>query len=185
LAGGLSRAGWAEEPITAGSVAHPAIPCGSLKRFVPADLVVEKLEAVHAGTVKVGPAGIVEFPAHCLFRGTLAPRTSTDGQHFGIGMELRLPLAWNGKFVFQGGGGLDGVLAASYGTAGGADPPALARGFAVVSTDGGHRSGSMIDAHFALDQQARIDYAYNAVDKTTLFRSWHDPLCRRALDGSV
>jgi len=26
----------------------------------------------------------------------------------------------------------------------------------------------MTDAHFALDQQARIDYAYNAVDKTTL-----------------
>ena len=26
----------------------------------------------------------------------------------------------------------------------------------------------MIDPHFALDQQARIDYAYNALDKTTL-----------------
>jgi hypothetical protein len=47
-------------------------------------------------------------------------------------------------------------------------PPALARGFAVAGTDGGHRSPSMTDPHFGLDQQARIDYAYNAVDKTTL-----------------
>ena len=167
LAGMLCRTGWAAEPMSAGPMAHPAIPCRSLKRFAPPDFVVETLESVHAETVKLAPAGEVELPAHCLFRGTLAPRTSPDGQHFGIGMELRLPLSWNGKFVFQGGGGLDGVLAASYGSAGGADPPALARGFAVVSTDGGHRSGSMIDAHFALDQQARIDYAYNAVDKAT------------------
>jgi feruloyl esterase len=103
-----------------------------------------------------------------LFQGTFEPRTGPQGQRFGIGFELRLPSDWQGKLVFQGGGGLDGVLAPSYGTAGGASPPALARGFAVVSTDGGHRSGSMTDARFALDQQARIDYAYNAVDKTTL-----------------
>jgi len=110
----------------------------------------------------------VDLPAHCLFQGTIEPRTGPQGQRFGIGFELRLPSEWQGKWVFQGGGGLDGVLAPSYGATGGANPPALARGFAVVSTDGGHRSGSMVDAHFALDQQARIDYAYNAVDKTTL-----------------
>jgi hypothetical protein len=167
LAAILCRASGATEPVTAVSMAHPAISCGSLGRFAPPDLVVETLESVRSETVKLAPAGAIELPAHCLFRATLARRISADGQRFGIGMELRLPLAWNGEFVFQGGGGLDGVLAPSYGTAAGADPPALARGFAVVSTDGGHRSGSMIDAHFALDQQARIDYAYNAVDKTT------------------
>ena len=46
-------------------------------------------------------------------------------------------------------------------------PSALARGFAVVSTDGGHR-GNWLDGSFGLDQQARIDYAYNALDKVTL-----------------
>ena len=168
FAGILSRSSWAAERLPAVPTAHPVIPCRSLEHFAPPDFVIETLETVRSGTVKQAPSGVVELPAHCLFRGTLAPRTSSDGQHFGIGMELRLPLSWNGKFVFQGGGGLDGVLAASYGTAGGAEPPALARGFAVVSTDGGHRSGSMVDAHFALDQQARIDYAYNAVDKTTV-----------------
>ena len=87
----------------------------------------------------------------------------------GIGIELRLPLEWNGRFLFQGGGGLDGVLGPSYGLVSGNHfPAALSRGFAVVATDGGHRAASAIDPHFALDQQARIDYAYNALDKATL-----------------
>ena len=120
-----------------------------------------------AGPATVSGGITAELPAHCLYRGTWSPRTAADGQRFGIGFELRLPEHWNGGFEFQGGGGLDGVLSASYGTTAGANPPALARGFAVASTDGGHRSGSMVDPHFALDQQARIDYAYNAVDKTT------------------
>lgn len=141
--------------------------CLALKHFSVPGLVVEVPQFVPAGTAPIG-AATAHLPAHCLFRATLAPRTGPDGQHFGIGFELRLPARWNGGFEFQGGGGLDGVLAPSYGATAGASPPALARGFAVASTDGGHRSGSMIDPHFALDQQARIDYAYNAVDKTTL-----------------
>ena len=108
------------------------------------------------------------LPEHCLFIATLAPRTGAQGQQLGIGIELRLPVAWNGRFAFEGGGGLDGILRPSYGSVWGTiRPPALARGFAVASTDGGHRSRSMTDPHFALDQQARIDYAYNAVDKAT------------------
>jgi feruloyl esterase len=122
---------------------------------------------VQAGPEQIPGGASLQLPEHCLYRGTLAPRTGTDGQRFGIGFELRLPTQWNGGFVFQGGGGLDGVLSPSYRVSGGADPPALVRGYAVVSTDGGHRSGSMVDARFALDQQARIDYAYNALDKTT------------------
>lgn len=108
------------------------------------------------------------LPEHCLFIATLRPRTGAQGQHLGIGIEVRMPIHWNGRFAFEGGGGLDGVLRPSYGSVfGSIRPPALARGFAVASTDGGHRSGSMMDPHFALDQQARVDYAYNAVDKAT------------------
>ena len=133
--------------------------CGDLKNLALPGLRVDEVKLVPAGS---------DLPAHCLFQGTFEPRNGPPGLSFGIGFELRLPLTWQGKWVFQGGGGLDGVLAPAYGAAGGANPPALARGFAVASTDGGHRSGSMTDAHFALDQQARLDYAYNAVDKTTL-----------------
>lgn len=85
-----------------------------------------------------------------------------------MGFELRMPTTWNGRFLFQGGGGLDGFVGPAYGTVtpqGSTAAPALARGFAVVSTDSGHQS---FDASFAFDQQARLDFAYNALDKVTL-----------------
>ncbi|HTY51464.1 MAG TPA: tannase/feruloyl esterase family alpha/beta hydrolase, partial [Steroidobacteraceae bacterium] len=145
--------------------------CAALRTAGIAGLKVEQASMVAAGKVKpaAGPGAELDLPAHCLFRGTLDPRTGPQGQQLGIGLELRLPVDWNGRFLFQGGGGLDGVLNPSYGLISGTHfPPALARGYAVVSTDGGHRGSSAIDPHFALDQQARIDYAYNALDKTTL-----------------
>ncbi|HTV79123.1 MAG TPA: tannase/feruloyl esterase family alpha/beta hydrolase [Steroidobacteraceae bacterium] len=138
-------------------------------------LVIQETKIVAAGPVEQppdaagAPAAGTMMPEHCLFRATLNPRTGPHGERFGIGIEMRLPTHWNGRFAFEGGGGLDGIQRQSYGSVWGTiSPPALARGFAVVSTDGGHRSASMADAHFGLDQQARIDYAYNAVDKTTL-----------------
>ena len=151
--------------------ADPAERCAALQAPLLQGLVVETASLVPAGKVKTGAAATsqVDLPAHCLFRATLGPRTGAAGQHLGIGIELRLPLQWNGRFLFQGGGGLDGVLGPSYGLVSGNHfPAALSRGFAVVATDGGHRGASMIDPHFALDQQARLDYAYNALDKTTL-----------------
>ena len=143
--------------------------CQALKSFSWPNLVLDAVEYVPAGPAKGRPGAPpgAMLPEHCLFRATLSPRKGADGQQLGIGMELRLPIDWNGRFDFQGGGGLDGVLQPSYGSTNPAFPPALARGFAVVSTDGGHRGKSMMDARFALDQQGRLDYAYNAVDQTT------------------
>jgi len=153
------------------ATADPATRCAALRAPLMQGLVVEAAALVPAGTVKTGAEATsqVDLPAHCLLRATLGARTGSAGQHLGIGIELRLPLEWNGRFLFQGGAGLDGVLQPSYGVISGNHfPPALSRGYAVVSTDGGHRAASMIDPHFALDQQARLDYAYNALDKTTL-----------------
>jgi feruloyl esterase len=95
-------------------------------------------------------------------------RTGVGGRTFGIGFDLRLPLEWNGRFAFHGGAGMDGRLMPALGDiANTVDPSALERGFAVISSDGGHR-GPFTDSSFGLDQQARIDYAYNALEKTTL-----------------
>jgi feruloyl esterase len=105
--------------------------------------------------------------AHCLFRVTLDARPSSiEGVSLGIAFELRLPLAWNGRFLFQGGGGLNGALNPAFGNVAGAQS-ALERGFAVVSTDGGHRGRSIVDSSFAADQQAKLDFAYQAVQRTT------------------
>ena len=155
--------------------ADAAARCRALHSFAMPQLVIEEARIVPAGPAQSLPgeqpatARGKMLPEHCLFIATLAPRSGAQGQHLGIGVEVRLPVNWNGRFAFEGGGGLDGLLRPSYGSVfGSIRPPALARGFAVASTDGGHRSSSMLDPNFALDQQARIDYAYNAVDKATL-----------------
>jgi len=148
--------------------------CRALRSFEWPQLAVGEARLVPAGPAQSLPGEVPatapgkRLPAHCLFIATLAPRTGAQGQSLGIGIEVRLPVNWNGRFAFEGGGGLDGILRPSYGSVWGSiRPPALARGFAVASTDGGHRSASMLDPRFGLDQQARIDYAYNAVDQAT------------------
>ena len=58
-----------------------------------------------------GPPPVsISAPDHCLIQGALAPHVGIDGKNYAIGYELRLPANWNGKFMFQGGGGSDGVL---------------------------------------------------------------------------
>jgi feruloyl esterase len=95
-------------------------------------------------------------------------RTSpVDGQRYAIGFEMRLPVAWNGRFFYQANGGLDGVVVPALGGIGGGGPrsSALQMGFAVISSDAGH-AGSM-GPRFGLDPQARLDYGYNAVAQLT------------------
>ena len=121
------------------------------------------------------------MPAHCLVQGYADARTSAvDGKAYQIGFEVRMPTTgWNGRFFFQGGGGSNGALAMAYGnlrgnilnSSGIPTDNALNRGFAVASTDGGHLIEPGTDANasnaFGADPQARIDFGYNAVARTT------------------
>lgn len=142
--------------------------CASLAALSTVTFRVDASEWVAAARLPAGPPGeTTEVPSHCLFRVVLDPRASgMEEMSYGTGIELRLPLAWNGRMLFQGGGGLDGVLTPAFGSVSGF-PSALARGFAVVSTDGGHRGRNSVDARFAVDQQAKLDFAYQAVERTT------------------
>jgi feruloyl esterase len=122
---------------------------------------------VPAGTVTVGGVAM-SAPAHCLVQGRMNERTSpVDNQRYAIGFEMRLPVAWNGRFFYQANGGLDGVVVPALGGIGGGGPrsSALQMGFAVISSDAGH-AGSM-GPRFGLDPQARLDYGYNAVAQLT------------------
>ncbi len=145
--------------------------CTGLASLAGKGLVIGTAELVAAGPLAArpgaqGPSPVL--PEHCLVRGVINPRTGAGGRQFGIGFELRLPLAWTGRFLFQGGGGLDGQIMPAIGNIpNSSKEPALAQGFAVASTDSGH-SGPIVDASFGLDQQARTDYAYNALDKVTV-----------------
>jgi hypothetical protein len=148
--------------------------CRAIAGLATSNFVVEKAEIVPSGPAPAPDgSGTVNdtgelLPEHCLIQGMLNPRIGVGDRKFGLGFDLRMPTNWNGRFAFHGGGGMDGRLAPALGDIfGSVRPSALARGFAVVSTDGGHR-GDWLDGSFGLDQQARIDYAYNALDKVTI-----------------
>ncbi len=112
------------------------------------------------------PPLAVKLPAYCRLNGTLDGRTGADGKRYGIGFALALPAGWNGRFLLQGGGGLNGIVAPPLGRTGEGDA-ALARGFAVVTTDTGHR-GEVFDASFMADQQASLDFAYEAIGRVAV-----------------
>ena len=110
------------------------------------------------------PAPAVKLPAYCRVDGMLDSRTGADGKSYGIGFALALPGDWNGRFLFQGGGGLNGSVQLPLGATAAGSQPALVRGFAVVSTDTGH-AGTGFDASFMQEQQASLDFAYQAVGR--------------------
>lgn len=99
------------------------------------------------------------LPEHCSVHAVMHARKGADGADYGVHLELNLPTAWNGKLLFQGGGGTDGVVSPALGIVNSTDAPALMRGYAVVSTDSGHTGGLA----FGREQQARLDYAYQAI----------------------
>ena len=109
-------------------------------------------------------AGSASQPAHCIVRGAAAPRTGADGKSYETRFELRLPTAWSGRFLYQGGGGNDGTVAPAVGRNTGSFPDTgLQRGFAVITTDAGHQGPT---PEFGLDPTARVDHAYAAHERT-------------------
>ena len=63
---------------------------------------------VAAGTLKVAGK---DLPEHCLVAGRMHERVSAvDGKAYAIAFEMRLPKAWNGRFLYQANGGLDGAI---------------------------------------------------------------------------
>jgi pimeloyl-ACP methyl ester carboxylesterase len=134
-------------------------------------LTIAKADATPAsapGTLRISPnfpgtvAGAV--PAFCHVEGVIDQRTGADGKPYGIGFALALPDQWNGRFLFQGGGGLNGSVALPLGSQAAGETPALARGFAVVTTDSGHK-GNVFDGSFFRDQQASLDFYYVAIGR--------------------
>lgn len=152
--------------LTPASSATYAGDCTSLAASFSglANTQITLAEAVAAGTLTVGGTPI---PAHCRVTGKMHERTSTvDGNTYAIGFELRLPLAWNGRFLYQANGGIDGSVVTAKGPDVGGGPltSALLQGFAVVSSDAGHSGAT---PGFGVDPQARLDYGYQAVGKLT------------------
>jgi feruloyl esterase len=126
-----------------------AMPAGEY--HVPGDpsvqLTASRLVAAESAT-----------PAHCLLQGYVEPNT---------GLELRLPLAgWNGKFFHAGCTGSCGFgFDSAWGRE--CDYP-LARGYACLVTDLGHRSGSSDGLWAWRNLETRVDFGFRATHRTTV-----------------
>jgi len=107
----------------------------------------------------------INTPAHCRVEGEMERRTGADGKSYAIRFALALPTEWNGRLLFQGGGGLNGVLREPTGDRFAGDAGALTRGFAVVSNDSGHQAERPFDPSFFADQEALLNFLYRANER--------------------
>jgi feruloyl esterase len=140
--------------------------CASLADFKSTGVEITKAAPIEAGTTVPNPFGqghSAPLPAYCRVEGIINRRTGVGGEEFGINFALGMPDKWNSDLLMQGGGGSNGVVAAPLGQNAAGETPALMRGFAVVTSDTGHKSrrGSF-DFNFQKDQQAALDFAYMA-----------------------
>lgn len=134
---------------------------------------IESSSLVDSGVLKLGNNAV---PEHCLVKGRMHERKGSDGRDYAIGFEMRLPVTWNGRFFYQGNGGLDGNVVPALGALGGGPVTgALIQGFAVISSDAGH-SGPQTP-FFGSEPQARLDYGYQAVEKLT-------PMAKQLIQGA-
>src|SRR4051812_18425507 len=105
-------------------------------------LEITRAELVAAGPAPAGRGGQAGpvLPARCRVDGIVDRRTGPDGKTYGIRFAIALPEQWTGRYLQQGGGGLNGTVAEPLGSQAAGTQPALARGFAVATSDTGHQS---------------------------------------------
>src|SRR5262245_6209790 len=143
--------------------------CAGMTNFKSPGVTLEITRAVPVAAGRAqgarGAAGPV-LPAHCRIDGMMDRRTGVDGKTYGIRFAIALPENWTGQYLQQGGGGLNGNVAAPTGAQAAGDQPALVRGFAVATTDTGHQSsGGSFDGSFMQDQLAALDFEFVAIGR--------------------
>src|SRR2546426_840590 len=133
-----------------------ALACGDMTSFQMPGMAVTIMKAEKTSD---------NLPARCRVDGVIDQRTGAGGKPYAIGFAVALPDNWNGRFLFQGGGGLNGNVANPVGAQASGDASALSRGFAIVTTDTGHKGTGGFDASFMADQQAALDFYYVAIGR--------------------
>src|SRR5204862_2160903 len=132
-----------------------ALACADMTGLqMPAGVAISKAEEISDN-----------LAPRCRVDGMIDQRTGVGGKTYGIGFAVALPDNWNGRFLFQGGGGLNGSVQKPVGAQAAGDATALARGFAVVSTDTGHKGSGAFDGNFMEDQQAALDFYFAAIGR--------------------
>jgi feruloyl esterase len=135
--------------------AGDALVVGQGQAFAGADCTVERLQLKAPRGTTITAAAMVDaadrVPAYCRVDG----RTESPGNS--INFRLGLPVRWNGKFYFQGVGGLAGTI--------GSLNTGLARGYAAASTDTGHEAA---DPNWGQNRAKEIDYGHRGTHVATV-----------------
>ena len=117
----LVQAAWAQPVATAARTDDDAQRCAALAKESHAVLDEPTAHILTASLnarteAHVDPAAppwmgpVAAMPEHCEVIGVMRERTGSGGQHYAVKYHLRMPLDWNGRFLFQGGGGTNGML---------------------------------------------------------------------------
>lgn len=135
---------------TGRAIIEPSVQCSALSSI---DFSGVPDAPLHINSSRI-VAATDEFPGFCEVKGYVAPQ---------VGFELRLPLTdWEGRFLHQGCGGFCGRIYIQ------GCNDALARNYAVVASNMGHKS-SAFDGKWAYNnRQAEIDFGYRATHVTTV-----------------
>jgi pimeloyl-ACP methyl ester carboxylesterase len=147
--------------------AQAAQSCSELLKFTAAAATLEQARDVAAGPVAAPPGAPpipLQAPAHCRVDGIIGAHQGPQDKSYGIRFALAMPPKWNGRLLYQGGGGLNGSVQAPVGMTATGEGTALSRGFAVVTSDSGHE-GPVFDGSFFADQQASLDFLYQSIGK--------------------
>jgi feruloyl esterase len=127
-------------------VATPAVEAGctiaQVQSLAPSDTTIT------AATLAAPESGV---PRHCRIDGYVRVPGNT------VNFRLGLPEGWNGKFYFQGVGGLGGTI--------GAIESGLRRGYASASTDTGHEAS---DPTWGANRAKELDYGHRGTHVTAV-----------------
>lgn len=114
-----------------------ATPCAALAKFTLKghDIKITRAEDLPAGLPPAAPNG----PPGPRVEGVLDQRTGRNGKPYAIESAIALPPNWTGRFFFEGGGGLNGVVT----------PPVGARFITWNRVEGDHVNAYDRDPSFA------------------------------------
>ncbi|HLK80969.1 MAG TPA: tannase/feruloyl esterase family alpha/beta hydrolase [Xanthobacteraceae bacterium] len=160
------------------SIATPVTPtpCASLAALPASGFPVPNTVITSA----VDTPAANGLPQRCIVSGYVNRHISpVDQCQYVDGFQLQLPANWNGRFMFQGGGGTEGAVPTATGGISGNSTFGIVNGYAVATQNGGHFNSDLALAgcdsgygnanEFYLDPLGTIGQAYyQSIEVTTL-----------------
>ncbi len=158
-----------QDGLLAANNGNPATACPALAGYtIPASsigLATSGASITSAALISATASGNSNGE-YCLLKGAIKP---VDPAAPDILFQLNIPTKWNHRALQMGGGGYNGAVVT--GLAGVPFAPTevtpLAQGYATYGSDSGHQSpNGIVDASFASNDEALINYGYAHIKKT-------------------